>query len=53
MVTGAFNPLGAIAFYLIGRLTFKEMAFSLAAQIFAMLGAVFTYSPVMAFIGRE
>jgi hypothetical protein len=36
MATGTFNPLGALGYYMIGRMSLQEMALNVAAQIFAM-----------------
>lgn len=51
MSTGTFNPLGALAYYMIGRMSLQEMALNVATQIFAMEAAVISFLPVKAFIG--
>ena len=51
MSTGTFNPLGALAYYMIGRMSLQEMALNVATQIFAMETAVISFLPVKAFIG--
>jgi glycerol uptake facilitator-like aquaporin len=51
MATGTFNPLGAMGYYMIGRMSLQEMAFNVAAQIFAMQAAVISFLPIKAFIG--
>ena len=48
--SGTFNPLGAIGYFMIGRLSLREMSFNLAAQIFAMQAAVISFMPIKAFI---
>ena len=49
--TGTFNPLGALGYYMIGRMSLQEMALNIAAQIFAMEAAVISFLPIKAFIG--
>ena len=49
--TGTFNPLGALAYYMIGRVPLREMAMNIGVQIFAMEAAVISFLPVKAFIG--
>jgi glycerol uptake facilitator-like aquaporin len=49
--TGTFNPLGAVGYYMIGRMSLREMCLNLSAQIFAMIAAVLSFLPVKAFIG--
>ena len=51
MATGTFNPLGAVGYYMIGRMSLQEMALNVAAQIFAMEAAVISFLPIKAFIG--
>jgi glycerol uptake facilitator-like aquaporin len=51
MATGTFNPLGALGYYMIGRMSLQEMALNVAAQIFAMEAAVISFLPIKAFIG--
>jgi glycerol uptake facilitator-like aquaporin len=51
MASGTFNPLGALAYYMIGRLSLKELGFNIAAQLFAMQAAVITFLPITTFIG--
>lgn len=51
MATGTFNPLGALGYYMIGRMSLQEMALNIAAQIFAMEAAVISFLPIKAFIG--
>lgn len=51
MSTGTFNPLGALAYYMVGRMSLQEMALNVATQIFAMEAAVISFLPVKAFIG--
>ena len=50
--TGTFNPLGALAYYMIGRVTLREMAMNIGVQMFAIQAAVISYLPVTAFIGE-
>jgi glycerol uptake facilitator-like aquaporin len=51
LATGTFNPLGALGYYMIGRMSLQEMALNIAAQIFAMEAAVISFLPIKAFIG--
>ena len=51
MSTGTFNPLGALGYYMIGRMSLQEMALNVSAQIFAMEAAVISFLPIKAFIG--
>ena len=51
MATGTFNPLGALGYYMIGRMSLQEMALNIATQIFAMQAAVITFLPIKVFIG--
>jgi hypothetical protein len=51
MATGTFNPLGAMGYYMIGRMSLQEMALNIATQIFAMQAAVISFLPITAFIG--
>ena len=51
MATGTFNPLGALGYYMIGRMSLQETALNIAAQIFAMQAAVISFLPIKAFIG--
>lgn len=51
MSSGTFNPLGALAYYMIGRMSLQEFFFNFAAQIFAMQAAVISFLPIKAFIG--
>ena len=51
MATGTFNPLGAMGYYMIGRMSLQEMALNIASQIFAMQAAVISFLPITAFIG--
>jgi glycerol uptake facilitator-like aquaporin len=51
MSSGTFNPLGALGYYMIGRLSFNELAFNIAVQLFAMEAAVITFLPITTFIG--
>jgi glycerol uptake facilitator-like aquaporin len=51
LATGTFNPLGALGYYMIGRMSLQEMALNVAAQIFAMEAAVISFLPIKAFIG--
>jgi glycerol uptake facilitator-like aquaporin len=51
MATGTFNPLGALGYYMIGRMSLQEMALNIAAQIFAMEAAVISFLPIKVFIG--
>jgi glycerol uptake facilitator-like aquaporin len=49
--TGTFSPLGTLGYYMIGRMSLREMCLNLSAQIFAMIAAVLSFLPVKAFIG--
>lgn len=49
--SGTFNPLGALGYYMIGRMSLREMCLNLSVQIFAMIAAVLSFLPVKAFIG--
>jgi hypothetical protein len=51
MATGTFSPLGAVGYYMIGRMILREMCLNLSAQIFAMIAAVLSFLPIKAFIG--
>jgi len=51
LATGTFNPLGALGYYMIGRMSLQEMALNISAQIFAMEAAVISFLPIKAFIG--
>jgi len=51
MATGTFTPLGAVGYYMIGRMSVREMCLNLSAQIFAMIAAVLSFLPLKAFIG--
>ena len=51
LATGTFNPLGALAYYMIGRMSLKDLGFNIAAQAFAMQAAVISFLPIKAFIG--
>uniref|UniRef100_A0A6C0AIG4 Major intrinsic protein n=1 Tax=viral metagenome TaxID=1070528 RepID=A0A6C0AIG4_9ZZZZ len=51
MSGGTFNPLGAAAYYMIGRTTLNEMLMNIAAQLFAMEAAVLSFVPIKALIG--
>jgi len=51
MATGTFNPLGALGYYMIGRMSLQEMALNIATQIFAMEAAVISFLPIKVFIG--
>ena len=51
MATGTFNPLGAVAYYMAGRMPLKELGFNIAVQLFAMEAAVISFLPIKAFIG--
>ena len=51
LATGTFNPLGALGYYMVGRMSLQEMALNIAAQIFAMEAAVISFLPIKAFIG--
>lgn len=51
MATGTFSPMGALGYYMIGRMSLQEMALNIAAQIFAMEAAVISFLPIKAFIG--
>jgi hypothetical protein len=51
MATGTFNPLGALGYYMIGRMSLQEMALNVSTQIFAMEAAVISFLPIKAFIG--
>jgi hypothetical protein len=51
IATGTFNPLGAMGYYMIGRMSLQEMALNIATQIFAMQAAVISFLPITAFIG--
>lgn len=50
MATGTFNPLGALGYYMIGRMSLQETALNIAAQIFAMQAAVISLLPIRAFM---
>jgi len=49
--SGTFNPLGVVGYYMIGRMSLREMSLNLSAQIFAMIAAVLSFLPIKAFIG--
>ena len=49
--SGTFNPLGALAYYMIGRMSLNELGFNIAAQMFAMQAAVISFLPLKALIG--
>ena len=49
--SGTFNPLGVVGYYMIGRMSLREMCLNLSAQIFAMIAAVLSFLPIKAFIG--
>jgi glycerol uptake facilitator-like aquaporin len=51
LATGTFNPLGALAYYMIGRMPLQELGFNIAAQMFAMQAAVISFLPIKVFIG--
>ena len=51
MATGTFNPLGALGYYMIGRMSLQDLGFNIAAQMFAMQAAVISFLPIKAFIG--
>jgi glycerol uptake facilitator-like aquaporin len=49
--SGTFNPLGVVGYYMIGRMSLREMCLNLSVQIFAMIAAVLSFLPIKAFIG--
>ena len=49
--SGTFHPLGAVGYYMIGRMSLREMCLNLSVQIFAMIAAVLSFLPIKAFIG--
>jgi glycerol uptake facilitator-like aquaporin len=51
MASGTFNPLGALAYYMIGRMSIQELGFNIGAQMFAMQAAVISFLPIKVFIG--
>ena len=51
LATGTFNPLGALGYYMIGRMSLQDLGLNIAAQIFAMEAAVISFLPIKAFIG--
>jgi glycerol uptake facilitator-like aquaporin len=51
MAMGTFNPLGALAFYALGRLTLHETVSHIFAQVMAMEFAVISFMPLKTFIG--
>lgn len=50
--SGTFSPLGAVAYYMIGRSSLNGMLMNVAVQIFAMQAAVLSFIPIKAFIGE-
>ena len=49
--SGTFNPLGNLGYYMIGRMSLREMCLNLSVQIFAMIAAVLSFLPLKALIG--
>jgi len=49
--TGTFTPIGAVAYFMIGRMSFSELSFNLVAQLCALQAAVISFLPIKAFIG--
>jgi glycerol uptake facilitator-like aquaporin len=49
--SGTFNPLGAMGYYMIGRMSLREMCMNLSVQIFAMISAVLSFLPLKALMG--
>ena len=50
ITTGYFNPLAAVATYLLGRVSLQEMIANIGMQILGMLLVVVSFTPITAFI---
>jgi glycerol uptake facilitator-like aquaporin len=50
--SGTFNPLGALGYYMIGRLSLNEFLINIFAQMLALQAAVISFLPLKALIGE-
>ena len=50
ITTGFFNPISAIALYILGRVPLRETMYNLIVQLLGVLAAILTFSPIKTFM---